>query len=153
MVPLSTRDTTQRGFLSVFNQITSIMISGILVALIFPMVVMPAIGVDKSKWIMLMCVISILALPLTFLEYYFTKERVTLENQAAGEDNSVPFKKQLKAIFTDKYMIIIYVYFLVYTLGSSIKSLSLVYFCNYVLGTYNDGITQTLISAVFLELR
>lgn len=41
MVPLSTRDTQQRGSLSVFNQIATIMISGILVALIFPMVVMP----------------------------------------------------------------------------------------------------------------
>ena len=38
MVPLSTRNTTERGGLSVFNQIASIMMSGILVALIFPMV-------------------------------------------------------------------------------------------------------------------
>ena len=49
------------------------------------------------------------------LEYFFTKERVTLENQAAGEDSSVPFAKQFKAIFSDKYMLLIYVYFLVYS--------------------------------------
>ena len=46
MVPLSTRDTTQRGSLSVFNQIATIMMSGILVALVFPMVIMPKIGVE-----------------------------------------------------------------------------------------------------------
>lgn len=40
---------------------------------------------------------------------------------------------------------LIYAYFFIYILGTSIKNLSLVYFCNYVLGTYNDGITQTLI--------
>lgn len=147
MVPLSTRDTTQRGGLSVFNQITTIMMSGILVALIFPMVIMPAIGVDKHKWIILMSVLSIMALPLTLLEYYFTKERVTEETQEEVND-SVSFKTQLKAIFTDKYMIIIYVYFLIYTFGSSIKNMSLVYFCNYVLGTYNDGKTQTLLSVI-----
>lgn len=147
MVPLSTRDTTQRGGLSVFNQITTIMMSGILVALIFPMVIMPAIGVDKHKWIILMSVLSIMALPLTLLEYYFTKERVTEETQEEAND-SVSFKTQLKAIFTDKYMIIIYVYFLIYTFGSSIKNMSLVYFCNYVLGTYNDGKTQTLLSVI-----
>jgi GPH family glycoside/pentoside/hexuronide:cation symporter len=45
-------------------------------------------------------------------------------------------------------MIIIYVYFLIYTFGSSIKNMSLVYFCNYVLGTYNDGKTQTLLSVI-----
>lgn len=148
MVPLSTRNTQQRGSLSVFNQIATIMMSGILVALVFPMVIMPMIGVDKGKWIALMSVLSILALPLTLLEYYFTKERVTLENQESGETNEIPFRSQLKAIFTDKYMLLIYAYFLIYTTGFCIKNVSLVYFCNYVLGTYNDGITQTMLSVI-----
>lgn len=147
MVPLSTRNTTDRGGLSVFNQIATIMMSGILVALIFPMVIMPMLGIDKSKWILTMSILAIIALPLTLLEYLFTKERVTLEI-AEEELTGISFGKQLKAIFTDKYMIIIYLYFLIYTMGSSIKNLSLVYFCNYVLGTYNDGITQTLVSAL-----
>ena len=148
MVPLSTRNITQRGSLSVFNQIATIMMSGILVALVFPMVIMPMIGVDKGKWITLMCALSILALPLTLLEYYFTKERVTLEERNVGMEKTVPFARQLRAIFTDKYMLIIYAYFLIYTFGTSIKNLSLVYFCNYVLGTYNDGMTQTMISVI-----
>lgn len=148
MVPLSTRDTTARGGLSVFNQIATIMMSGILVALVFPMVIMPMIGVDQGKWIALMSTLSVLVLPLTLLEYFFTKERVTLENQAAGESGSVSLVRQLKAVFTDKYMLLIYIYFLIYTAGSCIKNISLVYFCNYVLGTYNDGLTQTLVSAI-----
>lgn len=147
MVPLSIRDTTQRGSLSVFNQISNIMMTGILVALVFPMVIMPIIGADQGKWIALMSLLSILALPLTLVEYYFTKERVTLETEAE-EAVAVPLKQQLKAIFTDRYMLLIYVYFLVYILGTSIKNLSLVYYCNYVLGTYNDGMTQTLISVI-----
>lgn len=60
----------------------------------------------------------------------------------------MPLTKQLKAIFSDKYMLLIYAYFFVYVFGTSVKNLSLVYFCNYVLGTYNDGITQTLISVI-----
>ena len=148
MVPLSTRNITQRGSLSVFNQIATIMMSGILVALVFPMAVMPMIGVDQGKWIGLMSVLSILALPLTLLEYYFTKERVTLEERSTGLEKTVSFPKHLKAIFTDKYMLLIYAYFLIYTAGTSIKNLSLVYFCNYVLGSYNDGITQTMLSVI-----
>lgn len=148
MVPLSTRDTTQRGGLSVFNQIATIMMSGIIVALVFPMVIMPALGVDKGKWIALMSMLSILALPLTLLEYFFTKERVTLENQVSGSEKSVPFFQQLKSIFADKYMILIYAYFLIATIGTCIKNISLVYFCNYVLGTYNDGVTQTMLSVI-----
>ena len=147
MVPLSTRNTEQRGSLSVFNQIATIMMSGILVALIFPMVIMPMLGVDKSKWIVTMSILSIIALPLTLLEYYFTKERVTLED-IDKEVEKVPYKKLLKAIFTDKFMVLILLYFLIYTVGSQFKNLGLVYYCNYVLGTYNDGTTQTLISVI-----
>ncbi len=147
MVPLSTRNTTQRGGLSVFNQITTIMISGIVVALIFPMVIMPMIGVNKTSWIILMSILSILALPLTLIEYYFTKERIT-EEKSDIEEKSVPFKLQLKAIFTDKYVMLLILYFLIYTIGTTLKNISLVYYCNYVLGTYNDGITQTLVSVL-----
>ena len=147
MVPLSTRNTTDRGSLSVFNQISTIMMSGILVALVFPMVIMPMLGVDKAKWIMTMSILSVITLPLILLEYFFTKERVTLETEDEQVEK-ISFFRQVKNIFKDKYMVIIYVYFLIYTLGSSIKNISLPYFCNYVLGTYNDGITQTLLSVI-----
>ena len=147
MCPLSTRNTIQRGGLSVFNQISTIMMSGILVALVFPMVIMPMIGVDKSLWIIVMGILSGIALPLTLLEYYFTKERIT-EEQMATVEKKVPFLTQLKIVFTDKYMIVMFLYFLIYTLGSSLKNIGLVYYCNYVLGTYNDGITQMLVSVI-----
>lgn len=148
MVPLSTRNTEQRGSLSVFNQISTIMMSGIIVALIFPMLIMPQLGVDKSKWIVTMSILSCLALPLTLMEYYFTKERVTMEDINKKEEEKIPYKNLLKAIFTDKYMVLILLYFLIYTVGAQFKNLGLVYFCNYVLGTYNDGKTQTMISVI-----
>lgn len=148
MVPLSTRNTEQRGSLSVFNQISTIMMSGIIVALIFPMLIMPQLGVDKSKWIVTMSILSCLALPLTLMEYYFTKERVTMEDINKREEEKIPYKNLLKAIFTDKYMVLILLYFLIYTVGTQFKNLGLVYFCNYVLGTYNDGKTQTMISVI-----
>ena len=147
MVPLSTRNTTQRGGLAVFNQIATIMMSGILVALVFPMAIMPMVGTDKNLWILVMCILSGLALPLTLLEYYFTKERVT-EEQAMSETKRIPFVTQLKIVLTDKYFIILFSYFLISTVGTVLKNMGLVYYCNYVLGTYNDGITQMLVSVI-----
>lgn len=94
--------------------------SGIIVALIFPMLIMPQLGVDKSKWIVTMSILSCIALPLTLMEYYFTKERITLEGGEQKKD-SVAMVTQLKAIFSDKYMIIIFIYFLIFTVGSTIK--------------------------------
>ena len=148
MVPLSTRNTNQRGGLSVFNQISTIMVTGIVVALFFPMLIMPALGVNKQLWITLMSILSIIALPLTLLEYYFTKERITEETIDQVSEKKIPFKLQLKAIFTDKYFILLIVYFLIYTVGSTLKNVGLVYYCNYVLGTYQDGTTQTLVSVL-----
>ena len=148
MVPLSTRNSTQRGGLSVFNQISTIMVTGIVVALLFPMLIMPALGVDKSLWIIVMSILSIIYLPLVLLEYYFTKERITEETDGQEQEKKVPFRLQLKAIFTDKYFLLLIVYFLVYTIGSTLKNVGLVYYCNYVLGTYQDGTTQTLVSVL-----
>ncbi len=147
MVPLSTRNVTQRGGLSVFNQVTSIMVSGIIVALVFPMAIMPALGTDKSLWIIVMCVLSGIALPLTLLEYYYTKERVTEEQAVLGE-KKIPFATQLKAVFSDKFLIVLFIYFLISTVGTVLKNMALVYYCNYVLGTYNDGITQMMVSVI-----
>ena len=147
MVPLSTRNTQQRNLLSVFTQVSTIMISGILVALIFPMVVLPFIGVDKTMWIIVMSIVSTIALPLTLIQYYFTKERIT-EEKRDQQEKKIPFKAQLKAAFSDKYIYLLMLYFMVYTLGTQFKNLGLVYFSNYVLGEYSDGITQTMISVI-----
>lgn len=147
MVPLSTRNVTERGQLSVFNNIANVMIGGMIVALVFPMVIIPALGANKSAWISAMSIVSLIALPLTLVEYYYTKERIT-EESAGGEKASVPFMTQLKAIFTDKYWLLMFFYIIVYNFGSQLKNMGLVYYCNYVLGSYNDGITQTLVSAL-----
>lgn len=147
MVPLSTRNSQQRGGLSVFNQIASIMMSGILVALVFPMAIMPMIGVSKELWILVMGILSAIALPLTLLEYYFTKERIT-EEKGEEKEEKIPFLLQLKVLFTDRYFLFLCLYFLIYTVASVFKNSSLVYYCNYVLGTYNDGVTQTMVSVI-----
>lgn len=147
MVPLSTRNSIQRGSLSVFNQIATIMVSGILVALVFPMLIMPLLGVDKSLWILLMTIFSLLSFPCILMEYYFTKERIT-EEKGDQKEKKVKFSLQLKAVFQDKYLLLLFAYFLVYTVGTTMKNISLVYYCNYILGTYNDGITQTMVSVL-----
>lgn len=148
MVPLSTRNTLQRGGLSVFNQISTIMMSGILVALVFPFVIRPIMGSDKVNWIIVMSILSAIALPLTLIEYYYTKERVTEEQASDNTEKKVPFLTQLKIVLTDKYMVVMFLYFLIYTFSSSLKNIGLVYYCDNVLGEYNDGKTQMFVSVI-----
>ena len=147
LVPLSTRNTAQRSVLAVFNNIATIMMSGILVALVFPMLIIPSLGTSKDLWITCMSILSCITLPLVFVEYYYTKERVTLEGGGVKQ-REVPYSLQLKAIFTDKYILILLGYFLLSTLTGQLKNIALPYYCNYVLGTYSDGITQTMVSVL-----
>lgn len=147
MAPLSTRNAEQRGGLAVFNNIAEIMITGIIVALLFPMVVMPMLGANKAAWVTVMIVLSILALPLTMLEYYFTKERIT-EESADEEKETKSFLSQFKSAISDRYWVAFFAFYFIYYVGTVVKNTSLIYYCNYVLGTYNDGITQTLVSAL-----
>ncbi|GEM_PF-34708 len=147
MVPLSTRNTIERGGLSVFTQISNVRATGIIVALIFPMAIRPWAGAEPSRWLLIRGIVSALALPLTLLEYYFTKERITEERSNVSESvKKIPFRAQRRAVFTDRYRIFLLLYSFIYFVASQLKNQALVYYCNYVLGTYQDGTTQRRIS-------
>jgi GPH family glycoside/pentoside/hexuronide:cation symporter len=149
MVPLSTRDIQQRGKLSVVSNMANMCAAGLFAAIIFPMVILPFVKVDQSKWILVMSIISGLALFLTILEYYNTRERITEESfNLDNKKEKVPFRIQLKAITTDAYWWIIVIYYFTFQAGATFKNNALVYFCNYVLGTYNDGFTQTVLALI-----
>ena len=101
MVPLSTRNTKQRDSLAMLTSTGTSMLQGLLVTIILPIMIR-AFGVGEDSqgtWITMMSVLSILAIPATLLEYYFTKERVTEDNMGENMENkteTVPFLKQLK---------------------------------------------------------
>lgn len=147
MVPLSTRNTEERGGVSVFTQIAAIMITGIIAALVVPMLLLPMMGTSKTMWITVMSTISVICFPLILLEYFYTKERVSDEG---GEEETVeiPYALQIKAVLTDEYTVLILLYYMIYALCGGVKTNSVIYYCNYVLGTYADGITQTLINVI-----
>ena len=84
LVPLSTRNTAQRSVLAVFNNIATIMMSGILVALVFPMLIIPSLGTSKDLWITCMSILSCITLPLAFLEYYYTNTRRSASRSRAA---------------------------------------------------------------------
>lgn len=149
LVPLSTRNSKQRDGLAMLTNMALCIIPGMFVALIFPMVVMPMIGVDPGKWITMIAIFSVIALPCVLLEYYFTKERITEETQSVGDNaQDYSLKEQMKACFSSKYWIIMMVAMVIIQFCTNVQNTSLVYYCNWVLGTYNDGTTQTLVSAI-----
>lgn len=155
MVPLSTRNTRQRDGLAMLTSAGMNMIPGLLVTIILPMLIrMLGVGsAAQSKWIMMMSIISILAIPGTLLEYYFTKERVTEDAMAAETKeavNLVSFRDQLRACFSDKYWRIIMGFTLVYNIFNILQTNIMPYYANWVLADSVAGGTnlQVLINAI-----
>lgn len=149
MIPLSTRNSDQRATLSTFASIANIVFAGTLAAVLVPMMVLPAIGVDRQGWITMACVVSIFVLPLSLLEYYYTKERITEEQKDSQEGKKeVSYKQQFVACLKAPYMMMVLGVWLIYQLVTILRNTSLLYYCNYILGSYNDGITPTLLQVL-----
>lgn len=155
MVPLSTRNTKQRDGLAMLTSTGTTMLPGLLVTIILPIMI-NTIGVGssaKGSWMTVMSVLSILALPATLIEYYFTKERVTEESIAAGTDtkeNTVSFLQQMKAAFSDPYWLIIIGFNIVYQIMNTLSTNSMIYYSNWVVADSVNGGTkmQVLINAI-----
>lgn len=148
LVPLSTRCPNERSTLSMFSG-AHMMIAGTIVALIFPGWIIPAIGVSKQLWIRVMTMFAVGALPLMVLEYLFTRERITEESKAESlRKPGMSFLLQLKACLKSRAWLILMLYIIVLNASSALSGASIFYYCNWVLGSYNDGITQVLFYAL-----
>ena len=152
MVPLSTRNVRQRDSLAMFNNLGEAIAPGLFNMMLFPMIFLPWMGVNQGRWITVMAIISIAVIPLVILQYYFTKERVTEEARlmvtAGTAEESVPMKTQVKACFSSPYWVIIMTVFLLYQFFNCMYNAGATYYADWVLGSYNDGITMTLMSVV-----
>lgn len=149
MIPLSTRDNKQRDTLAMANSIGISVVPGMLVSMLFPMLLLPYMGTDKTRWMIAMSIIGILAIPATLIQYYFTRERITEENQQTEKTvESKTIMEQFKGCCASKYWMVIIGIIVVYNLYNNFRVTSTVYYCNWVLGTYNDGITTTLVNAI-----
>ena len=152
MVPLSTRNTKQRDTLALLTSTGTTMIPGMLVTIILPIVIkMIGVGAEaQGTWITVMSILSILAIPATLLEYYFTKERVTEDAAAAAEKENVSFAQQMKACFSDPYWLIVMGFHLTYQIFNFLSTNSMIYYCNWVLGNSVDSGTtnQVLVNMI-----
>lgn len=151
-IPLSTRDNKKRDTLAMAQSMGMNMVSGLILAVVFPSLVLPFIGVNQERWIWAMGIISLLALAGTLLQYFFTKERVTEESQKESEsqpDKKVSLKEQFKGCCSSKYWIIaITIIILQYVCSTSVGVNSMLYYANWVVGTYNDGVTLSLLNII-----
>lgn len=146
LVPLSSRNSKSRNVLSTLSNLGMMLAQAI--GSLFPTLIYPFIGTNKTLWFFAMLGLSLLALPFTLLEYYHTRERVSEEVDPSAEPKKIPLKQQLHVVVKDRYWWILILYTLIFQLGLAFKNSSVAYYCNWVIGTYNDGYTMLLFNLI-----
>lgn len=146
MVPLSTRDTKQRDSLAMLSSMAISMLPGALTTIAMPLLVRH-IGVGdaaRASWLTVMGILSVFAIPATWIEYLFTKERVTTQLTATTLDAS--FSRQVYACFHTPYWLLVMAFTLLLHICNSMSTCSMIYYCNWVLGSsVESGATKQLL--------
>lgn len=149
MVPLSTRDVKQRDSLSMLTSMGTSMIPGMLATIIMPILIGKiGVGADaQSSWLFLMGLLSVIAIPATLIEYFFTLERVTASAPScASAAETISFQKQFAACLQDPKWVMIISFTLVLNFCNGLSTNSMLYYCNWVLGdSVESGITNQLL--------
>ena len=148
MIPLCRK--SKRGKLSIASQVANLGSTGLFATMLFPMLLYPLLKNQKA-WLICMGTIGVIACVGIMLEFLFTRERVTEELNVENEEKAgktVSIKKQLKAVVSDRYWWMIILFYLFFNMAAAFKNLSMSYYCDYILGSYQDGITQTAVAAI-----
>ena len=139
---LSTRNVKQRSGNSMMGQITKNIGTGI-ISILFPtilsMIARSLAGGDmKSGYLLALSIMCGVAIPLTFIQYFYTRERITEERrmtETAEEKSHIQeaaFMEQLKACVKDKYWLMFILLIFIYQVLNALKSVSQVYYAGWV---------------------
>ena len=108
---LTTRDPGEKTQVQFIQKLTWTLISGIIIGMLINMVALPMwLEKDINGYPILMISLSVVAIPLLLLEYFFTRERITEDIETefgVDKENNIPLKAQMKALFTNKYWVIL----------------------------------------------
>ena len=142
----SSRDVHERDKLSILKNIAEAMLPGALSAVIMPGLI-SRFGVGalaQSRWFRFMLYISLLAVPASAVEYFFTRERVTDSVTQTGPG----FKTQLRDMLGNRKLAAVLAVLLLTHLSSALTNSSMIYFSNWVLA---DSVEAGAIKQVLLN--
>ncbi len=143
---LSTRNMNQRKNNSLAAEITRNVGTG-LVSILFPMIlhaVCAAVhGNNAQGYFLTMAIMACISLPLTFVQYFYTRERVTEERrnqsgiaqadaQKLSIHREVGMWEQLRACLTSKYWILLALIILIFNICGNLRNISLIYYSGWV---------------------
>lgn len=139
LVPVSTRDSQKRGALASFTNVAGLGVMGF-GSMVFPILVSFALKDNQALWFMVMLAVAVFSALTIYLQFMFTRERVTEEIMAGGVKEAdgkgaetVSLSAQLKAVTGEKMWWIAILFYLVFQWSGAIKNGSMSFFCKWVL--------------------
>ena len=145
LIPLSTRNSKQRGVLASFTNVAGLGVMGA-GSMVLPILVSFVLKENRHLWFVAMLAIAIFAALTILLQFMFTRERVTEElantvtEQNEGNASSAPsLVKQLKAVASEKTWWIVMLFYIGFQWSGAIKNGSMSYYCKWVLDNSYTG--------------
>lgn len=142
---VSTRNVNQRKNLSMAVQIVSNVGTG-LVSILFPTMLGAICGMVSTTaqgYLLSMSIMACVAVATTFVQYFYTRERVTEERRnqrGIGQQDAAKMQihkeagmwKQAKACFKSKYWILLLLIVLIFNICGNLRNISLIYYSGWV---------------------
>jgi GPH family glycoside/pentoside/hexuronide:cation symporter len=136
LVPVSTRNSQQRGALASFTNVAGLGVMGV-GSMVFPILVSFALKENQTLWFVAMLAVAVFTALTVLLQYKFTRERVTeellRENTGENKQADASIGAQLRAVTSEKWWWIVMVFYLIFQWAGAMKNGSMSYFCKWVM--------------------
>lgn len=156
-IGLATRNLKDRATVTtVYNGADSIL-SGVIVGLLVSSVLYYQLLIHDTtgeNWRMLVLISAAAAIPLVFVEYFYSRERVIEENNDAlidktGTISTIPLAQQAKALLTNKYFLLAMAISIInkasgYMQGTNVRT----NYCQWVLGATAENNLQIMYMSI-----
>ena len=153
IVSISSRSPGEKAQLKFIRQMSWTLISGIIIGMLVNMVVLPLwLEHDIKGYAVLMIALSVIAIPLLLLEYFYTKERViedVAQQVGLENENKIPVIDQIKALLSNKYFVIFFILMTVGGIVDNFKGGNVQYFyIKFLLDGENNPLMYTIYQVV-----
>ncbi|MGX8686900.1 MAG: MFS transporter [bacterium] len=137
LIPVSTRNSRQRSTLASMTNVAGLGVMGV-GSMLFPMLVSFALKENQALWFTAMLAVGIFSGLTIYLQFRFTRERVTEELMAKGrdeegKDTGASVGDQLRAVTGEKMWWIAICFYICFQWAGAMKNGSMSYFCKWVL--------------------
>ena len=152
MIPVSTRDSEKRGALASMTNVAGLAVMGA-GSMVFPILVANVLTYESAnqyRWLICMAAVALFSVLTIFLQYKFTRERVTEETMGDSQTRTVkniPMGEQLKAVTSEKWWWIIMLFYLCFQWSGAVKNGSMAFFCQNVMND-TTGAAQSLLAVL-----